>query len=190
VPRNGDGNIMPNTDKSHFIFTASNGTWGVWVIILIVLLLILGWLLLAPLQLQIDTRIPEISFRWISVGKAKMVYEQGKWWLKISVFFFFKQWELEDLIFKPKKKVKKTRPKTKTGHSKWFRKLLNLIKTFRVTKWRIAIDTGDDVRNAWLYSLNFYPGIGRHVSVNFFDENYLLLEIRNAPWKIIYALTK
>ena len=119
-----------------------------------------------------------------------MVYEGGKWWLKISVFFFFKRWELEELIFKPKKKVKKTRPKKKTDYSKRFRKLLNLIKTFRVTKCRIAIDTGDDVRNAWLYSLNFYPGISRHLCVNFFDENYLLLEIQNAPWKMVYALMK
>jgi len=162
----------------------------VWVIVFILPLLILGWLLLAPLQLQIDTRIPEISFRWISVGKAKIVYEQDKWWLKISVFFFFKQWDLEGLIFKPKKKVRKNRPKTKRGLSKWLRKLFNLIKTFRVTKWRIAIDTGDDVRNAWLYSLNFYPGISRHFCVNFFDESYLLLEIRNAPWKMVYALMK
>ena len=161
-----------------------------WVIVFILPLLILGWLLLAPLQLQIDTRIPEISFRWISVGKAKIVYEQDKWWLKISVFFFFKQWDLEGLIFKPKKKVRKNRPKTKRGFSKWLRKLFNLLKTFRVTKWRIAIDTGDDVRNAWLYSLNFYPGISRHFCVNFFDENYLLLEIRNAPWKMVYALMK
>jgi len=162
----------------------------VWVIVFILPLLILGWLLLAPLQLQIDTRIPEISFRWISVGKAKIVYEQDKWWLKISVFFFFKQWDLEGLIFKPKKKVRKNRPKTKRGLSKWLRKLFNLIKTFRVTKWQIAIDTGDDVRNAWLYSLNFYPGIRRHFCVNFFDESYLLLEIRNAPWKMVYALMK
>ena len=181
---------MPNTDPSHFIYSPCNGISCVWVIIFIFLLLILGWLLLAPLQLQIDTRIPEISFRWISVGKAKMVYEQGKWWLKISVFFFFKRWELEDLLFNPKKKVKKTKPKTKTGHSKWGRKLFNLLKTFHVTKWRIAIDTGDDVRNAWLYSLNFYPGINSHLCVNFFDENYLVLEIRNAPWKMVYALMK
>jgi hypothetical protein len=162
----------------------------VWVIIFILPLLILGWLLLAPLQLQIDTRIPEISFRWISVGKAKIVYEQDKWWLKISVFFFFKQWDLEGLIFKPKKKVRKNRPKKKRDLSKWLRKLFNLTKTFRVTKWRIAIDTGDDVRNAWLYSLNFYPGISPHFYVNFFDESYLLLEIRNAPWKMVYALMK
>jgi hypothetical protein len=162
----------------------------VWVIIFIFPLLILGWLLLAPLQLQIDTRIPEISLRWISVGKAKMVYEQNRWRLKISVFFFLKQWELEDLFFKPKKKVKKGRPKTKTDHSKWFGKLLNVIKTFRVTKWRIAIDTSDDVRNAWLYSLNYYPGIGRHFWVNFVDENYFLLEIRNTPWRLVKAFMK
>ena len=161
-----------------------------WLIIFIVPLLILGWLLLAPLQLQIDTRIPEICFRWLSVGKAKMVYEQGQWRLQISVLFFFKQWKLEDLFLKPKKRVKKSRPKTKTGHSKWFRKLLKLIKTFRVTKWRIAIDTGDDVKNAWLYSLNFYPGLSHHFCVNFFDENYFLLEIRNTPWRLVKAFIK
>ena len=181
---------MPNTDQSHFIYSPCSGISCVWAIIFIFLLLILGWLLLAPLQLQIDTRTPEISFRWISVGKAKMIYEQGKWWLKISVFFFFKQWELEDLLFNPKKKVKKTKPKITTGHSKRFRKLFNLLKTFRVTKWQIAIDTGDEVRNAWLYSLNFCPGSSNHFCVNFFDENYLVLEIRNAPWKMVYALMK
>ena len=64
------------------------------------------------------------------------------------------------------------------------------MKTFRVTKWELAIDTGDSLRNAWLYPLNFHPGMGRHFCVNFFDETYLLLEIRNAPWRMVRALMR
>jgi hypothetical protein len=181
---------MPNVDKSHPIFSPGHGNLSVWIIILIFPMLVLCWLLIAPVRLNIDTRIPEISFQWMTVGKAKMVYEDDKWRFKISVLFFFKQWEVKDLFFKPKKKTEKQRHKAKSKYFKWVRKLLNVIKTFRVTNWQIAVDTGDNVGNAWLYSLNFYPAMGRHFHVNFFDESYLLLELRNAPWKMVYALIK
>lgn len=160
------------------------------MIILIFLFLIPVWLFLAPIKFQVDTRIPEICFRWVSVGNARLVFEQNKWWLKISVLFFFKRWELEELILKGKKKARKVRPGKKTKRVKWSRKFLNLIRTFRVTHWQIAIDTGDYIRNAWLYPLNFHPVTRHHLYLNFLGETYLLLEIRNAPWKIVYALIK
>jgi hypothetical protein len=157
----------------------------VWVIILIFPLLIIGWLLLAPLQLQIDTRIPEISLRWITVGKAIIGYEQGKWYLKISALFLSKRWELEKLVLKSKKKAHGVKSKKKARHYNWLKKFTNLVKTFRVTRWQIAMDTGDPSKNAWLYPLNFYPGARHHLYINFLDENYFLLEIRNSPWKLI-----
>jgi hypothetical protein len=178
---------MPDTDGSHFIFSDCCRIWGVWVIILILPFLILGWLLLAPLQIQIDTRIPEISFRWISIGRAKLIFEEDKWWLKISVLFFFKRWDIEELIFKSNKKVNTLKPKRRVRKYKWLSKLFNLTTTFRVTKWQIAMDTGDYARNAWLYPLNFYAATRHHLYINFLDENYFLLEIRNSPWKLIMA---
>jgi hypothetical protein len=159
----------------------------VWVIILIFPLLIIGWLLLAPLQLQIDTRIPEISLRWITVGKAIIGYEQGKWYLKISALFLFKRWEVEKLIFKSKKKAPRVKSKKKATHYNWLKKFANVVKTFRVTGWQLAMDTGDAAKNAWLYPLNFYPGTRHHLYINFLDENYFLLEIRNSPWRVIKA---
>jgi len=164
----------------------------VWIIIIITLLLILCWLFLTPLELQIDTRTPQASLRWISVGKAIVTYEKDIWWLKIRILFFYKQWELEKLIFAPKKKkrAKRVPQKRKTVKSKRLRKFFDLLKTFRVVKWQMAIDTGDSIKNAWLYPLNFFPHIGKHLYINFTDENYLVLKIRNAPWKLAYAFMK
>ena len=161
-----------------------------WLIfILILLVLILAWIFIAPLQIQIDTRIPEVYVRWVSLGKAKLVFDEDKWWLKISVFFISKKWELEKLLHNPRKKVKKVKLKPGTKKSKFLRRLFKIIKSSRITRWQIAIDTGDNVKNAWLYHLNFYPAFC-HLHINFFDENYLFLEIRNAPWKMVYALMK
>jgi len=162
----------------------------VWVIILILPFLILGWLLLAPLQLHIDTRIPEISLRWISIGRAKLIFEDDKWWLKITVLFFFKRWDIKELIFHSKKKVKTVRPKRRIRKYKWLNKLFNLTRTFRVTKWQIAMDTGDYARNAWLYPLNFYAVMRHHLYINFFEENYFFIEIKSVPWKMAYALIR
>jgi len=162
----------------------------VWLIILIFLFLLVGWLLLAPVQLQIDTRIPEVYFRWITVGRAKLTYEQDKWWLRISVFVFSKEWDVANFTHQRKKRATKARPKRKKEKAGWLTRVLNVVKSFRITRWQISIDSGDGMTNAWMYPMNFYPAFRHHLNVNFSDQNYLFLEIRNAPWKIIYALMK
>ena len=144
----------------------------------------------APLQFVIDTRIPLISLRWLSIGNARITFENDKWWLKVSVLFFHKQWELQKLIFTKKKIKRLKKPKQKRRRKFKWSKMFRALKTFRVKKYEIAIDTGDYVLNAWLYPLNFYPAVRKHLQVNFFDENYLVLEIRNTPWRLVYAFIK
>jgi hypothetical protein len=165
----------------------------VWIAIIIFLLLILCWLFLTPLELRVDTRIPQVSLQWFSIGKAIVVYENEKWWLKMRVLFFYKQWDLEKLIFpdnKKKKRITRVQKKRKRGKIKWLRKFAALLKTFRVTKWQIALDTSDNIKTAWLYPLNFFSYTRQHLYINFNDENYLVLNIRNAPWKIVYAFLR
>jgi hypothetical protein len=164
----------------------------VWIIVIILLLLILCWVLITPLELRIDTRTPQVSIRWMNIGKALVSYENEKWWLNVWVLFFHKQWDLEKLIFaekKKKKRVKRIAEKRKPGTNK-FRKFLKVMKTFRVTNWQIAIDTGDTIKNAWLYPLNFSAYTWKHVYINFTDENYIVLSIRNTPWKLAYAFLR
>ena len=71
-----------------------------------------------------------------------------------------------------------------------FRFFLNRLKSFRVIEWCIAIDTGDKIKNGWLYPLNFSPYTRQHLYINFMDENYLVLRIRNAPWMLAFAFLK
>lgn len=132
-----------------------------------------------------------MRLRWVMVGRAMVEYDE-KWSLKVNVLFFHKQWDLEKIIFKEKKKRRRVHPrkKKKKGKENRLSKFLNVLKSFRITKWQLAIDTGDTVKNAWLYPLNFSVHSWNHLRINFTDENYLVLVIRNTPWKIAYAVLK
>jgi hypothetical protein len=147
---------------------------------------------LSPLELRLDTRTPYVSLRWVSIGKAIIAYDNDRWLLKVRILFFSKKWELEKLILKAtaKKRTRKIKQKRKRKRNKWLKKMMSAAKTFRITKWQIAVDTGDSVKNAWLYALNFYPHTYHHLYINFVDENYLLLEFRNVPWKLAYAFMR
>jgi hypothetical protein len=46
------------------------------------------------------------------------------------------------------------------------------------------------IKNAWLYPLNFYSRVHQHLFINFSDDNYLLFEARNSPWKLVYAFIR
>ena len=74
--------------------------------------------------------------------------------------------------------------------SRLLKKMLRVVKTFRVTEWQLAIDAGDYTRNAQLYPLNFLPCAFEHLHINFMEDNYMVLKIRNCPWKIVYTLLR
>ena len=163
----------------------------VFIIIFLLILLIITWFLFSTLELNIDTRIPSATFRMISIGKAVLVFEDGEWWLMIRVFIFRKKWSLWRMIFEGKHKKAKKNVRRKSARMN-FRKIsfLKLLKTFRITQLQIAIDSDDIIKNALLYPLNHIQPSRGHLFVNFNDENYLVLTIRNAPWKIIYTLIR
>ena len=162
-----------------------------WVIgILVFLVLILCWLLIAPLLLEVDTRVPQATFRWKSIGKMQIWYD-GKWRLSLQVLFFRKTICLSEMKSKPHpKKVRALKKKRKRNITRLMTKMMRVFKTFRVTEWRLAIDTGDYTHNAYLYPVNFLPYAFKHLDINFRDENYLVLQIRNRPWKMIYAFLR
>lgn len=84
-------------------------------------------------------------------------------------------------------RLKKEKTKKKVKPRRMLLKAVNMAKAFRIIEWKLAIDTGDYVRNAQLYPLNFVPGFFNHLGVNFCDENYLVLKIVNRPWRILYT---
>jgi hypothetical protein len=139
--------------------------------------------------MEIDTRIPVAKLRWISIGKAVIWYED-EWWLSIRLLFYQKTIRFSEMKSRYKKikvATPKRKPKRRMKVRLMIKKILRVIKTFRVIEWRLAVDTGDHTRNAQLYPLNFLPGMFQHLQINFRDENFLVLKITNRPWKIIFA---
>ena len=154
----------------------------IWL--LLAFLLIVCGLLLTPVILAIDTRIPEIKLSWKGIGNAAINYKEEEWLLRFRIFFYAKEIQLRNIKGRKKKQEKSKRKKR--NPRKMMRKFLAVMKTFRVPVWRISIDTGDYVYNAWLYPLNYFIGT-EHYQINFHEENYLVLELRNNLARMLYA---
>ncbi|SHN36172.1 hypothetical protein [Chitinophaga sp. CF418] len=185
--------IIPG-DNGHFPFTLGKGTlYMLWTIIAILPLLALGWFLLSQIELQIDSRIPQVSMRWAGVGQALVIYQEETWWLSVRVLLFKKKWPLAAIInrdAKKKKPVKKIKDRRHAKKRIGIRRILTLIKTFRVVHWEAAIDSNDAICNAWMYALNFLPYTQQHLLINFQDINYFTITIRNKAWRLLYAWIK
>jgi len=68
----------------------------IWLLLL-ALILIVGGLLLTPIKLAIDTRIPEIKFSWKGIGNAAINYKEEEWLLRFRVFFYAKEIQLRNI---------------------------------------------------------------------------------------------
>ena len=160
------------------------------LIILTVLILFLLLLLFLPVIFELDSRIPYARLRWTGIGEAWLLYEE-EWWLSFRIFFFRKKILLSG-IKRVKKRIEKTPMirKKKKNFSVLFKKILRVVKTFRIKQWEIGIDTTDYILNAHLYPLNFLPGLFPYIRINFRGENYLYIKINNNSWRILYAFLR
>ncbi len=153
-----------------------------------VFVFLIAWLLFAPFILDIDTRTPYATFEWKGLGSANIIYQEEQWLIRYRVLFFRNELNLSTMKRKPKKKkTKKDKHKRKEMNSrKMMMKALRVLRSFKVKKWRISLDTGNNVFNAWLYPLNFVIGL-EHCNINFYGENYLVLRLKNNMVRIIHA---
>lgn len=159
-------------------------------IILSLLCLFLCWLLLAPVELEIDTDRPYAAFRWISIGSFRIWYEE-EWRFSISVFFIRKEMPFAKIKKRSKKKTstsangKRRINKQKTNAT--LNKILQVAGTLQVAEWQLAIDSGRYDMNARLYPLNFLSCTSGHLFINFQGVNFMKAKLRGRPWKILYA---
>jgi len=164
--------------------------WLIGVAVLIFLIFFI--FLLSAIVIEVDTRVPQAGIRWGSLGKAKIWYN-NEWWLSVQLLFYRKTIQVTGIKSKANKTVAaiaKKKPKKKLILKKFSKKIFPIIKTFKTLEWILAIDTGDNVYNAQLYPLNFLSKTYGHVFINFNNENFLVLKIRNYPWQILYSLLK
>lgn len=163
---------------------------GVWIVILSFLLFFLFWILLSPVVFEIDTRLPRATLQWTGIGNAWIWYDE-EWWFSFRILFYQKEILLSEI--KRKNKSEKNREKSQRPKKNriWlFKKIIKVIRSFKIKEWQVGIDTGDFVRNAQLYPINFVPTTFRHLYVNFHGDTFLFIRIQNNVWRIIYSLIR
>ncbi|HMU47476.1 MAG TPA: hypothetical protein PKC72_13975 [Chitinophagaceae bacterium] len=157
---------------------------GLIVILLFTSLLI--WLLVSPLVISLDTRIPIVQMKWATIGEAGIWYDET-WKIKFRILFFRKTIQFN----RGKKKITAKKKSIKSKKRKIpLQKIIRLLKTFKINKWNLSVDSGDYIENALLYPMNFLRPFQNHLNINFNDENYLFIEITNRPWKILFAMMR
>ena len=162
-----------------------------WLILLTILLLFLCWILFSPFELEIDTRIPHASFKWRSIAKADVIYEDQRWLFSLDTYFYHHKWPLSRVFRKRRKeKPKKIR---RTGKGKFkipLSRILEMLSTFHIKEWRLALDANESLQYVMAYPLNFFPNLHQHVQINFEDISYFRIRISNRAWRMVYVWIK
>ncbi len=150
-------------------------------------LLLVVYLLLVPIILVINTNSNEYYLQIKGLAKASVESDVKKV-IKIKLKLFFFNYYFYPLMYKAsgeKKKLENNKKKKRKRNIE-FKTMLRLLKSFKVQKLLVDIDTGDCILNAKLYPvfgfLNYHVG---NFKVNFEGRNQLVFQIQNRPLNII-----
>lgn len=154
-------------------------------IFLILFLLVIFYLLIMPIILFVDTASNKyyVQFK----GLAKASFESQKediFRVKLTILFFkFYFYPLKNNNFF---KTKKSKMRNSKKSNMSIKKGLRILRSFKVKKIFVNIDTGDCILNAKIYP--FFSFLKHHTgnfNINFNGKNKLVLHIQNRPINII-----
>ncbi|MCB0471663.1 MAG: hypothetical protein KDC56_01250 [Flavobacteriaceae bacterium] len=158
-----------------------------WWVLLIVVVLLLVFLLVAPLNLYINTGTQEYYAQVKGLLTARLEpHEQKVARVHIALLFF--HFYLYPLQYRKQLKKKGSTHKKSRYSRKLFTKrhMGQLLRSFTVKKLWLNIDTGDTIANAKLFPvcwlLNYTKGT---FTVNFEGRNELVLHLQNRPIRIL-----
>jgi len=160
-------------------------------ILLILFLLLFVYVLWMPVVLYVNTITNEYYLHLKGLAKASIEsHKEEVLIIKLKIFFlnfqFYPLRKKKDSAKKnkaKKHKVKRRKPKIN------LRTVFRTLKTFKVKRFVLNIDTGNCIYNAKLYPLfaflNYKIG---GFNINFGGRNQMVLHIQNRPWPIIKSI--
>lgn len=158
------------------------------VVFLALFFLLVIYLLWTPIILFIDTRTNQYYIQLKGFVKASIEADKKEIVrLKVKVFFInFKFYPLRRKKNATKsKKIKKYSTKNSSTQIQ-FRKFIRMLKTFKIKRLFVNIDTGDCISNAKLFPLfTFLNQTKGSFKVNFEGRNQMVLHMQNRPIHII-----
>ena len=179
----------------------------IWVIVLVGLLLLLViYILTVPFRLQISTARDLYRFSISGFGYVRIVPTDNLFNLRFRILFYSREVELfkesdDEISQSPRsKKGGTTAKKQKEGdpqkrsrfrlskkRRRWLlRKALRIPSTFKINLLHLEVDTGDYIKNAYLFPL--FASISRepvNLHVNYEEINSLDLDVENRVYRVL-----
>lgn len=153
-------------------------------VFLLLFFLLVIYVLLAPIALHINTTKNEYYVQLLGLAKASIEeHEKELLRIKLKVLFFnFYFYPLRKNDDRKKKIEKRKNRSRKIG----IQTGLRMLRSFKIKRLYLDVDTGDSITNAKLYPLfafiNYKIG---NLNINFEDRNQMILYIQNRPIRII-----
>ncbi len=159
-----------------------------WIVVLLVLfLMLIFYVLFVSIVVTINTNKDQYEIQFSGLAKA-CVEQHNKELLRIRleifrmIFYFYPLKKIH--VHKGREKVKKNTQKNTKRLS--IRKIVSIMRTFKIERLIVDLDTGDNVVNAKLYPLfgflNYHVGT---FNINFENRNQFVLRMHNRPINII-----
>jgi hypothetical protein len=156
-------------------------------VIIVLFVLLFFYLLLVPIVIYVNTNTNKYYISIVGLAKATIEKIENELF-RIKIQFIYKK-----LYYYP---LKSNRIKTQTNSNNKKREIsasindmktiFKIVKTFKIKKIRVCLDTGDCILNAKMYPilalLNYKFG---NCNINFENRNYLVLYMQSRPIYII-----
>jgi hypothetical protein len=174
----------------------------IWIIILGAFLLIFTFILFAPLQLKIDSKLGVYHIDWGGIIEGNFIPDhdnllQSK--LKLRILFWSRS--IKPFLHRGKS-VKKKRSKKDISEAskkkKWkipfkhpIRKIRAILNSFQIKDFEMNVDTDDYVMNAYLYPVfHLFSSKYRHLKINYEGKLELRFWVKNSGARLLYAFIK
>jgi len=160
----------------------------IWLyFLLLIIVAVLAYVLLAPIYIEVDSernlcrvRVHQLMSMQLFVKESLFMELRITWWHR-----WFDLLAARNRKTKPKKNVERKAVIP-------YHKILAVLRTFKIRKCEVNIDSGDNYVNGiffpWVRLLGWYSH--RNITVNFLGENRLILEIENNAARILWAFLK
>lgn len=154
-----------------------------FAIVLFLILAGFSYLLFAPFYLEINSAEGLYRIRFHRLFSARLMVADTS----LKVEFKIAGWSRQIDVFTKTKQTKKRPPAKKKQPGISFKLIVAVIKSFKVNKCYVSIDTGSMQLNGILYPGFYFLSryVGKTIEINFLNRNEIILEIKNNLARII-----
>jgi hypothetical protein len=159
-----------------------------FVIVVLIIIAVFVYLLFASFYLELNSRSGLCRIRFHRLAYGKLIITDNTLIIDLWIAGWARQIDL--FTRNAKSEAESIKPKRKKPFKVSFGRVEAVLRSFKINKCYLNIDTGNVQLNGMLYPCFYWLSKASHkpVAINFLDQNEIILEIENNIARVIQAL--